>query len=113
MSFSLNWHGDAVQAQVKAATQRGLQRAAEYVRGESQQQAPVDEGTLRGSATIKAVDDDAVSVGYYTPYAAKQHEELGYRHPKGGKAKYLEEPLIDGKDTVKAIIAAEVRRATK
>jgi hypothetical protein len=31
--------------------------------------------------------------GFNTPYALAQHERLDYRHPKGGKAKYLEDPL--------------------
>lgn len=35
--------------------------------------------------------------GYVTfdqEYAADQHETLGYRHPRGGQAKYLEGPLF-------------------
>lgn len=28
-------------------------------------------------------------------YALIQHEELSYRHPRGGRAKYLEAPLFD------------------
>lgn len=107
----MRWYGDQAARAAKAAAQAGLRKAAEYIRSESQQQAPIDEGTLRGSATVQDVDADTVSVGYYTPYAAKQHEELGYRHPKGGKAKYLEDPLREGADMVKQIIGAEVRRS--
>lgn len=43
----------------------------------------VGEGTLRGS-----VDVDQV-------YAQYQHEGLDLRHPRGGQAKYLEQPLFD------------------
>lgn len=32
-------------------------------------------------------------VGFNTPYALTQHERIDFSHPKGGKAKYLEEPL--------------------
>jgi hypothetical protein len=32
-------------------------------------------------------------VGFNTPYALAQHERLDFHHPKGGKAKYLEDPL--------------------
>jgi hypothetical protein len=28
-------------------------------------------------------------------YAHRQHEELSYRHPRGGQAKFLEQPLFD------------------
>lgn len=107
----MRWYGDQVARAAKAAAQAGLRKAGEFVRGESQQRAPVDEGTLRASATVKDVDADTVSVGYYTPYAVKQHEELGFRHPKGGQAKYLESVLTEEQSTIKAIIAAEVRRS--
>jgi hypothetical protein len=29
-------------------------------------------------------------------YAHRQHEELTWRHPEGGQAKYLEQPFLDG-----------------
>ena len=32
-------------------------------------------------------------VSFNTVYAARQHEELGWKHPRGGEAKYLENPL--------------------
>ena len=28
-------------------------------------------------------------------YAHRQHEDLSYRHPRGGQAKFLEKPLFD------------------
>lgn len=34
--------------------------------------------------------EKAVYVSYNTPYARRQHEELGYEHPLGGGPKYLE-----------------------
>lgn len=34
-------------------------------------------------------------VAFTAPYAAVQHENLAYRHPRGGQAKYLEKPLKD------------------
>lgn len=35
-----------------------------------------------------------VVVGYETPYAIYVHEDLEMNHPKGGQAKFLEEPAI-------------------
>lgn len=29
------------------------------------------------------------------PYAQRQHEELTWKHPRGGRAKYLEAPLFE------------------
>ena len=34
-----------------------------------------------------------VDVGSDLVYAVPQHEELTWEHPRGGQAKYLEEPL--------------------
>jgi hypothetical protein len=83
--------------------------------GKSVPLAPVDEGDLRGSgsATINgttvatgnkegeidikgnASDEEIMGgeVGFSAEYAATQHEHLEFKHPKGGKAKYLEDPF--------------------
>lgn len=80
--------------------------------GRSARQAPVDTGDLRSNckAVINSSEvfaDQKVTgsaapaekveavVGYSLPYALRQHEELDYNHPKGGKAKFLEEPFLE------------------
>ena len=58
------------------------------------------------TATLRAVEGSDIGalynaegaviegeVSFNTPYAARQHEELGWKHPRGGEAKYLENPL--------------------
>ena len=43
--------------------------------------------------SIPGAQDGEVVIGYNTPYALKQHEDLTLNHPKPGtKAKYLEDP---------------------
>ena len=43
--------------------------------------------------SIPGAQDGEVVIGYNTPYALKQHEDLTLNHPKpGAKAKYLEDP---------------------
>lgn len=100
----------------------GVYRAGEDLLGRATRLAPVDEGTLRGSGALtmivngqrfegsgalalarrfattlakagRKVDVD-VEVSFNTVYAARQHEELDWHHPKGGEAKYLEKPLL-------------------
>lgn len=80
--------------------------------GRSAQQAPVDTGDLRNNCTAVINDSEVfkeqrvtgsstpaekveATVGYSLPYALRQHEELDYNHPKGGKAKFLEEPFLE------------------
>lgn len=82
-------------------------------------EAPVDEGTLRGSGHIEespvglGPDVIAREVSFTTPYAARQHEETTWNHPKGGKAKYLSDPLkaraYDGQRLIQAAVTAGTR----
>ena len=66
------------------------------LKGKSQRLAPIDKGDLRGSAYTSMDQSQLVGeAGFTAPYATRQHEEVGYRHPKGGRAKYLETPLKD------------------
>jgi hypothetical protein len=80
----------------RAAASAVVKIIAEDLLGQAQRSAPVDEGTLRGSGAVKItekLDGVEAEISFDTPYAARQHEEVTYRHPKGGKAKYLEDPL--------------------
>jgi hypothetical protein len=43
----------------------------------------VGSGTLKGTVSVDQV------------YAQNQHESLNFRHPHGGRAKYLEQPLFE------------------
>lgn len=84
--------------------------------------APIDEGELRASTTVVFIINGAqyAGAGAYERakiavraaaraghriridaevrvnkvYAARQHEELAWHHPKGGRAKYLQAPLM-------------------
>lgn len=104
--------------------QRGAQAIRENaldLLGESIEDAPVEEGTLRGSGAVhfegrriatsadfghesgtpaENVDtgEMTASVTFNTVYAAAQHEGVDFVHPKGGKAKYLEDNLEANRD---------------
>ncbi|MCA1195131.1 hypothetical protein [Saccharopolyspora sp. 6V] len=108
-----SWHGERVTGRARTGAARGLRLAAEHVLGASRQRAPLEEGTLERSG-VASVDEIGLTaaVSYDTPYAARQHEELTWRHDPGRTAKYLEHPMIEERDTVGDIVAAEIRRAT-
>jgi hypothetical protein len=91
--------------------------------GRSARQAPVDTGDLRSNckAVINSSEvfaDQKVTgsaapaekveavVGYSLPYALRQHEELDYNHPKGGKAKFLEEPFLEKEQDYIALLGS-------
>lgn len=108
----LDWHGARVREAEHAGAVKGLRKAAEHLLGESRQQVPLEEATLERSGTT-SVDAGQLqaAVSYDTPYAVRQHEELTYRHDAGRKAKYLEDPFRDQMDTMRDLIAADIRRS--
>ena len=96
-------------ARINRGAAKGVQTAAEHVLGEAQARAPREEGTLRRSG-VASSDPETLrgAVSFDTPYAVRQHEELGYAHTEG-EAKYLENALNAEADTVRTIIADSIR----
>lgn len=103
------WRLPEVAATVSQAKTEALTLGAEHLKTVSVSLAPVDEATLRRSATVDVQGHEA-AVSYGTKYAPIQHEALHYHHPKGGQAKYLEAPLHDEADVIRAIIAIHLKR---
>lgn len=88
--------------------------AVEDLLGRAQRDAPVDEGTLRGSgvASVEVQGDEVIGkVTFGLPYARRQHEDQSYQHPKGGKAKYLESNLTAMAPRYKAALAKAAAKA--
>lgn len=111
-SFSMTWNAAQVTNTVRAGAGDGLQLAAEHVRGAAIPRTPLDTAALRNSAVASSdAAELRAAVSYDTPYAVRQHEELGYRH-RDGEAKYLERTLAAEQAQVLAIIGAAVKRRT-
>lgn len=108
----MEWHGERVNAAESAAAERGVRLAAEHLLGASRQRVPLEEGTLERSG-VASTDGSKGAVSYDTVYAARQHEELTWRHDAGRTAKYLEGPLSEESDTMLEIVAAQIRRALR
>lgn len=103
------WHGDTVTAMIDANAPEALNHAAELLRGDSVPIAPVDRGPLRASAQVTPASAGNLTshVSYDTPYAARQHEELDWRHDEG-QAKYLEGPLEENAAKYQQAIASRL-----
>ncbi|MFE6408150.1 hypothetical protein ACFVOR_14590 [Streptomyces sp. NPDC057837] len=110
----LRFNGAPAARELRAAAARGLYLGAEHVLGKSNEVVPLDEAELQRSGTA-SVDPPSLTsmVSYDTPYAARQHEELTWRHAPGRTAKYLENSLNAARPEVAALIAAELRRALR
>jgi len=109
MSISFSWQDGLARAALNTGKQGALRMASEAVLGESNNRVPVRDGDLRDSGTT-AVSGDEAAIGYDTPYAARQHEEIGWNHPNGGQAKFLETALNDRADDVMQILATGIGR---
>ena len=93
---------------------RGLKKAGLFVQRASQVIVPVDTGVLKSSAFTRSIGSEflpVVIVGYTTIYAIYVHEDLEAQHAPGKKAKFLENPIRDNQDKIRAIVAAETSKA--
>jgi len=97
-----------IEARVAARNQ--LIEITQDLKAKSQELAPVDLGDLQGSAFNEVIGLEG-TVGYVEPYALRQHEEMGYVHPKSGQAKYLEQPYKENLDKYIDDIGDAIRRA--
>ena len=132
-----------IKEAVKIAEEAGLKAlrtGAEAILTEAIDETPIDTGTLRrsGTVTVGALPDGAqvyeaaesgsdmkdafpgpegkekaVYISFNTPYARRQHEELGYQHPRGGKAKYLEDPFNRNKKKVVKYAELKIKKALR
>jgi hypothetical protein len=98
----------AVYANGRAVARRGFREiGSEPVespeRFEMQGRRAIHEGGL-GDAVVG-------EVGFNTPYALVQHERLDFNHPKGGKAKYLEDNLKEQADRYQGNLNDHLRGA--
>ena len=130
---------EAVKIAEKAGL-KALRTGAEAILTNAIDEAPVDTGTLRRSGTVtvgskadggqvyaaaeagtemkdafpgETGKEKAVYISFNTPYARRQHEELGYQHPRGGKAKYLEDPFNRNKNNVLKMADLQIKKALR
>jgi len=88
---------------------------------ESKEQVPVLTGALKNSGRVFSERNDVI-VAYggvmmheaggeqdTSKYAIPQHERLDYNHPRGGKAKYLEDPFKKRVGTIVARVNAKIK----
>lgn len=103
--------GPALEA-INDGAEKGMRLVVEFLLTEANKQVPHDEGTLeRSGDTGVAVDGSTVrgSVSYDTPYAVRQHEDMGLHHHGKGRSKWLENAMAENADTVRAILANSIR----
>lgn len=111
MAVSLHFDSGAEDAAHKAA-ERGLTLATEALLAHAVARAPIMNGPLRGSG-LASHEGLTGAASFNTEYAARQHEELDWEHPRGGEAKYLEKAATAFGDEFVAIVAQAIGQALK
>ncbi|WP_416565055.1 minor capsid protein [Nocardia testacea] len=109
MAVSAQWNTAGIAADVRAGADEGLFEAAEVLLAQANDLVPIEEGVLQNSGTAEIADGTA-RVGYNTPYARVQHEDLTLNHPNGREAKFLEKPLNRFGPELEQIVAAAIER---
>lgn len=109
----LTWNGEEIVQKVRTAVMTAIEKAGEDLRDRSVNRAPIDTGKLRQScvADKSELNDLVVAVGYTKEvdhYAMVQHERLDFNHPRGGEAKFLENPFNENKEQYQEFIAKEI-----
>jgi len=109
------WYGDKAVSRAMQAAIQAIQTCAADLQGKSAAQAPIDTGDLRANCSVSPVYREGnavwIKTGYNLPYAIVQHEHLEFRHPKGGKAKYLEDPYKENAAKYERFIKNAVKQA--
>ncbi|AZG43446.1 hypothetical protein [Gordonia insulae] len=108
MGIQIEWDGDELD--IEPAAERGLQAGADLLLDESNRKVPLEYGDLERSGVAVAEGTQA-AVGYSSVYAARQHEELGWKHKGKGEAKYLENGLTNNVGEILEAVADEIRDA--
>lgn len=114
--------GAKLAAAFRSEADRRVRRLAETVLERAKADAPpspppdVDPDTavsLRASGHVRRVREGVYEIVFDVPYAAKQHEAQGYRHPHGGGAKYLERNVQQAARDLEGTLALGVRAVTR
>lgn len=117
--------------ELQLATAAGMYAAAQKIMSLARSRAPIGPspdpkgrsghpGALRGGAyadsptvTAHGANVDMGFAGLPELYMVRQHEDLSYRHPQGGQAKFFSSAVDDLKSETSAIIARYVNSFIK
>lgn len=115
MTIMARWRGDEIKGIVRRAAVAGLREGVELAKERSISLAPIETGELKAKAYTDVDENTLIGiVGYDLPRdikTIKQHEDLSYHHPRGGQAKFLEEPVKQSGSEAQAKLAARMRAA--
>lgn len=103
----------SADAKVKKAAADGLDDAAQHILTEATKTVPHDKGTLSDSGSVDVDREGLRATVYYgglaSAYCVRQHEETGWHHPAGRRAKWLEATFKEEYYRVKHYMASKLK----
>lgn len=106
---------DELIGRLTGGSMDGLEAAAHQVLEEAKRNVPVGDPAVDPDPNVSLADSGHVEregngfiVSFDAAYAAKQHEDLHLKHPRGGGPKYLERALTGVMPSLERIIASRV-----
>lgn len=113
----MQWQGQLASEAVRLGARRAIADTTEDVKQDSLRVIPRETDTLARSAGTSLADYAPVGAVYYDDprdvKTIKQHEDLSYRHPRGGTAKFLERPARAARGRFVAALAREIGRGLR
>lgn len=109
----LDWKGHQILTNLDDAILSAVEAGGEILGDEAVSRTPKETGILQGSMKVTTDGKATSAVSFDTPYAARQHEEIGWNHPGGGEAKYLENAMSAAASRIQEAIAKEIGKALK
>jgi hypothetical protein len=99
--MSMHWENhmdlEGVLIMVRAHVEDGLDQGGQIIQTRSDELVPKEVGTLAATVRVKESRGgiNTVAITYDGPYARYQHDNIQFKHPTGGVAKYLELAMIE------------------
>lgn len=135
--MTLKWHGKEIAEAIAYGVVDAMLTCAADLQHRSVNRAPINTGKLRESCvvdnsglnamqfnmdttnhsiTISTSTEFEVKIGYspeVDDYSVVQHERLDFNHPRGGEAKYLENPFNENAQQYIGNISEAVKGALR
>lgn len=109
---------DTLLVEVATARRRGLKLGGELILELARAGAPTEPEPKHGvhltetgfTRVEPGAEVDSVAIGFAAFWAVFQEEDLTYKHPHGGHAKFLSGGLIEGETAALELVAESLRQ---
>lgn len=103
----------AMDEQVRVVALGVLERAKAAAPPSPPEGDPDPAVSLRDSGRVERKRPGVYEITFDAPYAARQHEATTYKHPRGGRPKFLEAAILEAAAELPAALAGAVLEVTR